>query len=70
MNQKVLKTLEYHKILDKLSGYAASADVKKRISELVPITDLEEINYLQTTTADALSRLYKSSSISFSGLRK
>lgn len=68
MNQKVLKTLEYYKILDKLSGYAASADVKKRISELVPSTDLEEINYLQETTADALSRLYKSSSISFSGL--
>ena len=68
MNQKVLKTLEYYKILDKLSGYAASADVKKRISELVPSTDLEEINYLQETTADALSRLYKSSNISFSGL--
>ncbi len=68
MNQKVLKTLEYYKILDKLSGYAASADVKKRINELVPSTDLEEINYLQETTADALSRLYKSSNISFSGL--
>ena len=68
MNQKVLKTLEYHKILDKLSGYASSSDVKKRISELVPSTDLEEINYLQTTTADALSRLYKNSSLSFSGL--
>lgn len=68
MNQKVLKTLEYYKILDKLANYAASADVKKRIRELVPSTDLEEINYLQETTADALSRLYKSSSISFSGL--
>lgn len=68
MNQKVLKTLEYYKILDKLSNYAASADAKKRISELVPSTDLEEINHLQETTADALSRLYKNSSISFAGL--
>ena len=68
MNQKVFKTLEYYKILDKLSTYAASADVKKRISELVPSTNLDEINYLQETTADALSRLYKNSSISFAGL--
>ena len=68
MNQKVFKTLEYYKILDKLSTYAASADVKKRIHELVPSTNLDEINYLQETTADALSRLYKNSSISFAGL--
>ena len=68
MNQKVFKTLEYYKILDKLSTYAASTDVKKRISELVPSTNLDEINYLQETTADALSRLYKNSSISFAGL--
>ncbi len=68
MNQKVLKTLEYYKILDQLAGHAAAPDTKKRILELVPSTDIEEINHLQETTKDALSRLYKSSNITFAGL--
>ncbi len=68
MNQKVLKTLEYYKILEQLASYAASAETKKRIEKLVPSTDLEEINHLQETTKDALSRLYKSNSITFAGL--
>ena len=33
-----------------------------------PLTDLDEINNLQTTTADALSRLYRGSNISFAGI--
>ena len=68
MNQKVLTTLEYYKILKQLAEYAASDDTKKRILELVPSTDIEEIIHLQETTKDALSRLYKSSSITFVGL--
>jgi DNA mismatch repair protein MutS2 len=68
MNQKVLQTLEYHKILEQLASYAACEDVKKRCLSLVPITDISEINALQQTTADALSRLYKSSGISFAGI--
>ena len=67
MNSKVLQTLEYHKILEQLSGFAACEETKKRIENLVPSIDLEEINYLQQTTADALSRLYKSSQITFAG---
>ena len=68
MNQKVLKTLEYYKIIEQLEAYASCEDTKKRIRELQPSTDLEEINHLQETTKDALSRLYKSSNLSFSGL--
>lgn len=68
MNNKVLQTLEYHKILTQLAGYAASEETKKRIAGLMPSTDLEEIHYLQLTTADALSRLYKSSQITFVGV--
>lgn len=67
MNSKVLQTLEYYKILDRLAGYAACEETKKRIAQLTPLTDLEEINHLQQTTADALSRLYKSSQITFAG---
>ncbi|MDD6631899.1 MAG: endonuclease MutS2 [Lachnobacterium sp.] len=68
MNKKVLKTLEYNKILDRLASYAASEEIKKRCLELVPGTDIDEINDLQKTTADALGRLYKDSSISFVGI--
>lgn len=68
MNKKVLKTLEYNKILDRLASYAASEEIKKRCLELVPGTDIDEINDLQKTTADALSRLYKDSSITFVGI--
>ena len=68
MNQKVFKTLEYYKILEQLAGYASAPETKKRIEELVPSTDMDEINHLQETTADALSRIYKSQRLSFSGL--
>lgn len=68
MNKKVLKTLEYNKILDRLASYAASDEIKKRCLELVPGTDIDEINDLQKTTADALGRLYKDSSITFVGI--
>ena len=68
MNTKVLQTLEYYKILEQLADYAAAIETKKRISNLVPSTDIEEIQNWQQTTADALSRLYKSSQISFTGL--
>ena len=68
MNQKVFHTLEYDKILEMLAQYAASEETKKRIHALVPLTDMEEINYLQQTTADALSRLYKSGAIGFTGI--
>lgn len=68
MNQKVLKTLEYYKIIEQLEGFASGTDTKKRIRELQPSTDIDEINHLQETTKDALSRLYKSNNLSFSGL--
>ncbi len=68
MNQKVFKTLEYYKILEQLAGYASATETKNRILNLVPSTDIDEINHLQETTKDALSRLYKSNNITFSGL--
>ena len=38
MNEKVLHTLEYNKILDQLTEYAFSADAKSRCQKLRPIT--------------------------------
>lgn len=68
MNEKVLHTLEYNKILDQLTEYAFSADARSRCQKLRPITDRAQIEQLQQQTSDALSRLFKYGSLSFSGL--
>ncbi len=68
MNEKVLKTLEYNKILTMLAEHASSDMGKARIFALLPHTDMDLINKAQTNTSDALSRIYKSGSLSFTGL--
>lgn len=68
MNEKILHTLEYNKILDQLTEYAFSADAKSRCQKLRPITDRAQIEQLQQQTSDALSRLFKYGSLSFSGV--
>ena len=67
MNEKVLNTLEYNKIIQNLTEFADSEPGKKVCTELVPSTDLEEIRKNQKETADALSRLFKLGSTSFGG---
>ena len=67
MNTKVLRILEYHKIIDKLIDKATSAPGRKLCKELVPMTELSEITHAQSETADALSRLFKKGSTSFGG---
>lgn len=68
MNEKVLKTLEYNKIITQLSEYAHSEAAKARCLALRPITDITEIELLQQQTKDALTRIFKSGSLSFSGV--
>ena len=67
MNEKVLNTLEYNKIIQALAEFADSEPGKKVCSQLVPSTDLEEIRASQAETRDALSRLFKLGSTSFGG---
>ena len=67
MNDKVLNTLEYNKIIAQLSEHADSAPGKALCNNLRPITDLEQIRQAQKETADALSRLFKLGSTSFGG---
>ena len=69
MNQKVLKTLEYTKIIDILTDKADSEPGKKLCRELVPSTNLEEIRQAQAETKDALARLFKVGSTSFGNNR-
>lgn len=69
MNEKVLKTLEYDKIIEQLSLLAGSNGGRKRCLSLVPGCRLDEINQAQKETDDALKRLYRKGSVSFSGVR-
>ena len=69
MNQKALKTLEYDKIIHRLTGHAASAGAKERCEKLQPSASLWEIERAQTQTADALRRVYQKGSVSFGGIR-
>ena len=69
MNQKVLNTLEYNKIIELLAAKANSQPGKKLCRELEPSTDIEEIRRNQTQTADALGRLFRCGSTSFGSNR-
>ena len=65
MNQKVLKTLEYNKIIELLTDKADSEPGKKLCRSLEPITNIAEIRNMQKETSDALSRLFRDGSTSF-----
>ncbi len=67
MNEKVLNTLEYNKVIQTLTDFADSEPGKIMCSSLKPSTDLEEIRKAQSETKDALSRLFKQGSTSFGG---
>lgn len=68
MNTKVLKTLEYHKIIDRLTELAGSVLGKELCKNLLPSSDTEEIRMLQAETSLALSMLYQKGHVSFSGI--
>lgn len=68
MNEKVLKTLEYDKIIDQLAALAGSTLAKDKCKNLKPSSILSEIQAAQRETSDALSRLLRRGNISFSGV--
>lgn len=70
MNTKVYKTLEYNKIIEMLKKYASSSMAKSVADHLVPMTDLNEIKEAQTQTSDALARIFRKGSLSFSGIHE
>ena len=67
MNEKVLQTLEYTKVLETLTEKATSDPGREMCRKLVPMTDLNQIELAQTQTADALSMLFQKGSTSFGG---
>ena len=69
MNERVLKTLEFYKIKERLEEYAASQTAKELCRALVPSSDIEEIQKQQKQTSDALQRLIRKGSLSFAGIK-
>ena len=65
INKRVLKTLEYDKILNMLSDEADSRPGKQRVSFCSPSIDLKIIDTWQKQTSDSVSRIIKSGNISF-----
>lgn len=68
MNSKVLKTLEYDKIIQMLEECASSPLGKSKCSRLIPLTEYNHIKKMQTETSDALKLTWKKGNISFTGL--
>jgi DNA mismatch repair protein MutS2 len=69
MNQKALKTLEYHKITAKLMEYATCDSGKELCRTLVPSTDYHEIVLSQSETTDAVTRVRQKGNLSFGGTK-
>ena len=69
MNEKALRTLEYTKIIERLTELAGSSIGKELCRNLKPSSNLAEIEAAQKQTSDALSRIYQRGSISFSGVQ-
>lgn len=68
MNKKALKTLEFDKITAQLLQFAATDFGKHLCENLVPMDTLEKVEEALTETTDALSRILRQGSISFSGV--
>ena len=69
MNEKALKTLEYDKIISKLTEYAQTPLGTQKCRELLPMDRIDEIRAAQQETSDAQNRVRLKGSISFSGAR-
>lgn len=67
MNDKVLKTLEYNKITDKLESFAATDMARLLCRNLKPMTDIGLINSELARTNDALARSTAHHAPSFGG---
>ncbi|MDD3361304.1 MAG: endonuclease MutS2 [Hespellia sp.] len=66
MNKKCLTKLEYNKIIDQLVANASSQRGKLLCRNLVPLTDLAQIETSQEQTAASFTRIVKKGRVNFS----
>ena len=69
MNEKTLRKLEYNKIIDFLVSEASSEGGKEKCRNLVPMTELKEIEAAQERTAAAFTRIVRKGHLSFGGCK-
>ena len=55
MNEKVMRVVEYNKIIELLASHATSDPGRKLCLSLVPMTDLEDMEKAQSQTGAALA---------------
>lgn len=67
MNLKVLKTLEYDKIIEQLASFATSDSGKAKCEQLLPLNKVDDIMTLQNETECAFNRLIKFGDVSLAG---
>lgn len=67
MNEKVLYTLEFHKIVDRLASFATCEKGRAFCRNLKPCNDPSRIAQMQQQTEDALNRILKKGSLSLQG---
>lgn len=59
MEQNTIATLEWNKIKEELQSYCSSSLGAEKASKIVPLTQLEKIEFLQNKTADAIELIRK-----------
>lgn len=69
MNKKALHILEFDKILNTLCEFATCPGGLALCRQITPSDNIEEIRSMQKETSDALTRILRSGSLSFSGTR-
>lgn len=69
MNQKALTSLEYYKIIDRLTEKASSPMGRELCRRLLPSANIEKIRLMQVQTRDALTRLFQKGSVSFGSVK-
>lgn len=68
MNKKALHTLEYDKIIEILAQEATCEAGAKLCRELLPVTDLGELEKRESSTDAAFTRIIKFGSLGFGGI--
>jgi len=68
MNEKVLKILEYDRIIEKLKDRASSQPGKELAEKLVPSADFDEVKRLQKETTDAVNCILRKGSPPLGGI--
>lgn len=69
MEQRVLKTLEYEKVIGLLTEKATSSLGKEKAGQLLPFTNIDEVRYAQQATFEGATALRLKGSVPLGGIR-